>query len=319
MRLTYTDIKGQHFRNIGKANQYSDTTLLADFQANLGQRYQMTLGTLAAYINQQSFTAATVASQQYYYYPVGLQSVDSAVITIGSVQYTLTPIYDQYTWNMLNALQIQPTAIPQFIFPRKSDFGIWPIPQAVYSIGFQGFMRDRNLLIDDYTTSTITVTAGSATITTAAGTFIPAMVGRWFTVTDPTVPGQGYWYRISAWVSSTQLTLETYWAGSTASGATYRIGESPELPEEAHTLLASGTAADYYAGLRNDADNASRFDNMYWTGSYSQTSRDMSSKNVSAGLIGILRKYADRERDRVIIRQPSIISPVYKIWAESIS
>lgn len=277
------------------------------------------MGTIGSYINQDTQTASTVAAQQYYYYPVGTVSVDSATITIGSVQYTLTPIYDQYTWNFLNAMQIQPTAIPQFIFPRKDDFGIWPIPQAIYTINFQRFFRDRNLLVPDYLTGTISLSASSPTITGSGTAFTPAMVGRWFTVTDTTVPGEGYWARIGGYTSGTILTMETDWWNANASGATYRIGETPEMPEEGHSMLAFGTAADFYGGLRSDAVKATQFDNMFWSGSYSNSSRDMNDKNITGGLLGLYRKYKDRERDVIVQRQPSILPPAYKIWAESLS
>lgn len=319
MRLTYTDIKAAHFRNIGKAGLYSDINLLTDFQYSLGQRYQMIMGSLSSYINQDELTASTVAAQQYYSYPVGTVGVDSATITIGSVQYTLSPIYSQSQWNWFNALQIQPTAIPQLIFPRKDDFGIWPIPQAVYTITFQRFFRDRNMLVDDYSTGTVSLTGGSSTLIGSGTTFTPAMVGRWFTVTNTATPGQGYWYRIATYTNATTLVLDNTWASDDATGTTYRIGESPEIPEEGHIMLPSGTAADFYAGLRNDPDNASRFDNMFWTGSYTSTNRDMDDKSISAGLIGLINKYKDRERDNIIHRQPQIISPTYKIFAEGIS
>lgn len=319
MRLTYTNLLDAHYRYIGKANNFNDTVLLTDFQYSLGQRYQMIFGSLSGYVNQDSLTASTVASQQYYYYPPGTVGVDSATITIGSVQYTLQPIYDQGLWNWWNALQIQPTAIPQFIFPRKSDFGIWPIPQAVYTINFQRFFRDRNLLVADYSTGTATMTAGSATVTGTTTTFTDAMVGRWFTVTDLTCPGQGYWYRVASVTSATVLTLETDWASSTtASPVTYRIGETPEIPEEAHVILPWGTAADYYAGLRADATKAAYYNNLFWTGDSQNSARDFDSKNVAGGLIGMIKKYADRERDNIVRRQPQAISPAYKVFAEGI-
>lgn len=319
MRLSYTDLKKAHFRNIGKANKFSDPVLLQDFQYSLGTRYQLIFDNLASYINQDSLTASTVASTQYYYYPVGTVSVDSATVQIGSIQYTLTPIYDQFTWNQLNAMQIQPTAIPQFIFPRKSDFGIWPIPQDVYTINFQRFYRDRNLMVEDFTDGTVAVTNNDATITVTGGTLTPAMVGRWFTITDTSVPGQGYWYRIGSFTSTSSVELETGWASSNATGAAYRICETPELPEGAHALLPYGTAADFYSGLQNDVENSKRFDNAFWTGSMSNISRDIEDKNVTGGLIGMIRSFKDRDKESIVYRQPAIISPSYKIFAQSIS
>ena len=279
----------------------------------------MIMGTLSEYINQDSQTATTVAAQQYYYYPVGTVGVDSATITIGNVIYTLTPIYSQQSWNQINAMPFQQTTIPQFIFPRKSDFGIWPIPQDAYTITFQRFFRDRNLLVDDYTSGTVTVTAGSATVTGSSTTFTPAMVGRWFTVTDTTVPGQGYWYKVLTYSSATEIVLETFWNGSTSAGAAYRIGESPEMPEEGHIMLPSGTAADFYSGLRNDPERATWFNNVFWTGDGNNNNHDLSSKNAAGGLIGMLNKYKDRERDNIVTRQPGLMNPRYKVWGYSIS
>lgn len=320
MRLTYTNLKEQHFRNIGKSGEFTNTTLLADFNYALGVRYQMVMGTLSNYLNQDTQVASTVAAQQYYYYPVATVGVDSATIIIGSVQFTLTPIYSQQSWNMLNALQIQPTAIPQFIFPRRDDFGIWPIPQAVYTISFNRYARDRNMLVDDYVTGTVSLTNGSVTVTGTDTVFTEAMIGRWFTVTDTAQRGQGYWYRIADYNSATSIELETFWNGPTTSSAvTYRIGESPEMPEEGHAILASGTTADYYAGLRNDSKTATWFNNVFWTGDGQNSTHDLDSTKAPGGLIAILRKYKDRERDNVVIRRPPILNPASNLFAQTIT
>ncbi len=318
MRKTYTDLLNQHFRNIGKAGQTSDPTLLADFQYSLGERYQTIMGTLSSYINTDTQTASTVASQQSYSYPVGTVGVDSATVTIGTLVQPLTPIYSQTLWNEINSWPVT-SAYARFIFPRKDDFGIWPVPSGVNTITFNRYFRDRNLLVDDYTTGTITATAGSTTITGSGTTFTSAMVGRWFTVTDTSARGQGYWYRVGTYTSATSIALETGWAGSTAAALTYRIGETPEIPEEGHAILAYGTAADYYMGLRAAPEKALPFDNMFWTGSFNNSSRVMDDPNISGGLIGIVRKYEDRERSNIVQRNPRRRIGADRIFAESIS
>lgn len=320
MRLTYTDLKKAHFRNIGKAAQFSDTTLLEDFQYSLGQRYQMIFGSLSSYINQDELTANTVASQQDYYYPPGTVGVDSATVTVGGRLYPLAPIYDQDTWNKINMIPFTATTFPQFIFPKKDSFGIWPIPQDVYTITFQRFFRDRNLLVDDYIDGSIALTLGDSTVTGTTTTFTAAMAGRWLTVTNTATPGQGYWYRIATITDSTHLELETVWNSPTvATPTTYRIGESPEIPEEGHVMLPAGTAADFYAGLRNDPDNAARFDNMFWTGSYTNASRKMEDKNIAGGLIGLIRKYKERDRDVIVMREPSSHNPADIAFSQTIT
>ena len=37
--------------------------------------------------------------------------------------------------------------------------------------------------------------------------FTAAMVGRWLSVTDPATPGQGYWFRLTGFTSSSAMTL----------------------------------------------------------------------------------------------------------------
>jgi hypothetical protein len=397
MRLTYSDIKSAHYRNIGKYGQETDPATLADFNASLGQRYQLILANIASYINQSPRTDTTVASSkystgtalctngdatvtgtdtvwtdamagsifmitdttvaghhypykvlsrtsavsielteqwraattvtstysietpQYYAYPPGIVSLDNIAVTIGNFKYTLSPIYDQATWNQLNAMQIQPTAIPQFYFPRKDDFGIWPVPTSAYSINYNTFDRDRNLSVADYTAGTALCTNCSTSVVGTSTTWTAGMVGRWFTITDTTVSGQGYWYRVAGFTDATHITLDRPWNSATIATSTYRIGESPELPEEAHILLANGTASDYYGGLRNDQDKAAIFDNFFWTGNRSNTSRDKNDKNISAGLIGLIQNYENRDKSNLIYKLQRPRSVYWKILGSTLS
>lgn len=319
MRLTYTDIQNQYLRNIGKSGS-TDTTIVSDFQLNMGQRYQMIMAKMANYMTQISKTASTVVNQAFYHYPVGVVSVETATLNLGTYTPTLDVINSQHNWDLLNSIQIQASAVPRFIFPRRDDFGIWPTPQGIYTITFNYHLRDRNLLIADYTTGTVTVTQNSQTLTGAGGaTFTPAMVGRWLVISTATAPGEGYWYRISAYVSSTELTLETSWEGSTGSGLTYRIGQTPEIPEEGHILLSDGATADFYAGLRGDTAKASLFDNKFWTGSFSNTSRKEGDTNIKGGLIGLVNLYGDRNNSRIINRRPKLPGLSYQTWGTTLS
>ena len=370
---------------------------MADFNANLGSRYQLILANIASYINESPRTDTTVAdthystgtalctngsatvtgtgttwtaamvgrffsitdttvsghnrlyiisafvsateitlsetwiaattvtstymieSPTYYAYPPGIVSLDNISVTIGSFTYTLSPVYDLTTWNQLNAMQIQPTAIPQFYFPRKDDFGIWPIPTSAYKINFNTFDRDRNLLVADYTAGTALCTYGDATVVGTSTTWTAGMVGRWFTITDTTVPGRGYWYRIKSFTDATHIELSRPWVDSTIATSTYIIGESPELPEEAHILLANGTAADYYGGMRNDQTTANIFDNLFWTGSRSNTSRDKNDKNISAGLIGLIKNYENRDKSNLVYRLQRPMSVYWKVFGTTLS
>ena len=69
-----------------------------------------------------------------------------------------------------------------------------------------------------YTTGTVAVTEGLTTVTGTGTTFTAAMVGRKFRAGSDTA-----YYVIAAFVSTTEVTLEAAYQGTTATGATYSI------------------------------------------------------------------------------------------------
>lgn len=69
-----------------------------------------------------------------------------------------------------------------------------------------------------YTTGTVTVTNNSKTVTGSGTTFTSAMVGRKFRVDS-----ENAYYRIGAYVSATEITLEVVYQGDTDSALTYSI------------------------------------------------------------------------------------------------
>lgn len=396
MRLTYSNILAQHLRNINLVGS-TDANILADFNYNLGQRYQLILATLADFVTTQEYgfsvgmqttllssgvaktisgitsssTTATVTTSgahgystsnvveitgaspsgyngkytitvtstttftytlsaaltspatvsQYYPYPQGEVQIEGMYITIGSVNYPLQCITSRFDWEQLNAIQIQASAIPQFYFPRRDDFGIWPTPQTVYTGNMSYRYRDRNLSVADYTgPGTIVLTQGSATVVGTSTSFTPAMVGRWLVVTDPTIPGQGYWNRVVGYTSATVIQLYQPWTAATTSAISlYTIGETPEIPEEGHTILAAGTTADYYGGMQKDPDNYTMFDNIFWTGNPKNGKRTMGDKELTGGLLGLRDKYVDRDDRHLIKRKPRLNPLQYKVWATSLS
>lgn len=320
-KLTYQDIKQQFLRNIAQTGATSTTNanLISDFNSNLGQRYQLIQSKMTDYKAQIAQTTTTVASQQYYQYPPGTIITEACTVTVGGVIYPLTTIYDQQGWDIKNAIQIQPTTYPTFIFPRKNDFGVWPIPQGAYTITLNYYPRYVDLLVDDYTTGTVTVADGSATVTGSSTTFTTGMVGRYFNVTDTSILGYGQQYQIASWVSATELTLSNYWQGNGTSGLTYRIGQCPEIPDEGGIILADGVTADFYFGLRNDPTTAQVWENKFYTGDRTNNKRDFGNEDIAAGLIGLMNRYASRDNDRLITVNPATNLYINSIFSQTLS
>lgn len=318
--MTWSDSTSQFIRTTGiKATDPNYTGILADFAQSYANRYQLILAKMANYRTQKPYTATTVATTQYYSYPVGMVNFETVIVTVGSLSYPLTVINSQFTWDSLNSIPFQPTTFPRFVFPRMDDFGIWPIPQGAYPITFNYHWRDRSLSVADYTAGTVAVDSTTAIVTGTATTFTPAMVGRWFTVTDTTEPGQGYWYRILSYQSATQVTLFRTWQGTTGSAFTYRIGETPELPEEMHIIPVHGAIADFFANIKNDETSSAKWENRFWTGSPDNSSRNFGDSTIIGGLIGAMSKYEDRNESRLIDRKPQLGPLTEKAFAIHLS
>src|SRR3990167_1189098 len=315
MRLGYTDLKNQFLDNTGNSGSI-DIIIGNFFDRNLGSKYQLILAELANHKTQPpAKTASTVADQVYYHYPPDVVDIENVQVTVNSVDYPLETINSQSVWNWLNSLTIHTSAIPQFVFPRRDDFGIWPTPQAVYTITFDYHLRDRNLTVADYTTGTVTVTEDSATVTGSSTTFTANMVGRWFQVTTNTA--DSYWYRITSYTSATVITLESVYEGASGSSLSYKIIESPEIPEEGHILLADGVTSDWYAGPGQDISKGTWWNNKFWTGDGNKNSRSVEDTN--GGLLGLKKRYASRSNSRIIRRSKRLNSASSKLWATTIS
>lgn len=196
-------------------------------------------------------TFSTVASQQFYQTPEDCIRIKSITITSGTTVYPLTEIASEDEWQQLN---IRPSTsnYPMYYYVKGNDqFGIWPTPAAsTASAGtllYEHAMRDMSA--DDYTTGTVSVTAGSAAVVGSSTTWTANMVGRTLFVTDGSADGMGY--KVSAFTDTTHITLENNYGGATGSGKAYSIGEVPDIPEEFHEALVDYALYRYYRYRRD--------------------------------------------------------------------
>jgi len=318
MRQTFTDLISLSQNLAGKDTSTATQTFL---KQRINSRYETALAKLPSHFSEITKTFATVADQQYYHYPPNIKEIENIYVTIGSQDYPLTPEISYAQWTKLNAITFQAGAIPDKFFKRQRDFGIYPIPQSAYTTTLAYTLRAGGMVYSDYVTGTVTATKNDATVTGAGGATWSSsnVVGdiMWFALADSNGEPRGDWYRIASLTDSTNLELESVFEGTTEAGASYIIGESPELPEELHEVLAYGAVADYYAGFRQSLSKAQSWSNMYWTGDFDNKSRDLSDKNVAGGLLGFLKDNQARHNSQLIKRTNT--SGRNKIWASTLS
>lgn len=203
---------------------------------------------------EKTRTASTVASQQNYQVSVDTLFPKTITVTSGTTKYPVEEVESQDSWDHLN-LQTM-SGIPRFFFYRPKfgigggEISLYPTPDAVYTLTLVSEVTDKDLSASSYTTGTITVTNGDATVTGSGTTFSAAMVGRYFRSNGSN--SDGLWYKIATFTSTTELELENVYEGTTQSGGTYQIDEAFALPEEMQVLPIYGAVAEYYATKGNE-------------------------------------------------------------------
>jgi len=315
-RQTFTELQTTTKDYISQASGSIASSTIANFiKEHLNKRMHFIQRKMQSYVMRDlPRTALTVENQQRYHYPPNIYPpIQSATLSIGDVDYPLDIVNSQLEWNRLNEIDFSGTTIPQFIFPMRDHFEIWPIPaEDGDTITLLANMLDRDMTADDYTTGSVTVTNNDATVTGSGTTFTASMVGRWFkTDNDPT------FYRVASFTSTTSIELETVWEGSTAAGASYTIGEAPEIPPELHELLPHGAAADFYAGPKKDFTAAQYHNNYFWTLDYNNSGR--LPKNAAGGLLDAIRRYSRRSNSKVINRVKRRVSRFDERWSSTLS
>lgn len=311
-RKTFTQLQSEahdHTQTIT-----SDTAINTFLKQEINNAQTFMFSELGSYMARKQVTTSTVSGQTYYSYPQDIFKPEYVYITINSVDYNLTPITDEAEWIRLNAITYTATAIPTHFFPRRDDFGIYPAPQGVYTMTLTQSYRSKEMQNEDYTTGTVSVTNGDATVTGSGTTFTSNMVGRWLKVDD-----DGSWYRIASFTSTTSVELDNVYSGTTSSGEAYTIGETPELPEEAHLLIPYYAAARFFGSRRKSKDDSQFWENMFMTGDGYNTNRDPA--NIINGFIGLKKRYANRTSSGVVYRNKHKSNDVMldKLWATTIS
>ncbi len=167
---------------------------------------------------------------------------------------------------------------------------IYPVPTstATSATGTMYYIkRIVDMTADDYTTGTLTLTNGSATVTGSGTTFTAAMVGRYLKGTV-----EARWYELSAYTSATVMTLKKAFQGTTGSSLAYTIGEMSPIPEDYHALLWYQSVAMYWM-MKKETDQAAYYQALYDKGrkdffnAYSKRTR---SQILKPSMVGRIRR-----------------------------
>lgn len=235
-------------------NGSADETLFKESAITATKRFK---SVLRRPWNRLGIKTDIVADQQDYQLPQKVQRVMGVSYLYGESYYPLVEIGSETAWEKLNAVPSVTVGIPRFFFPKgKHVISIYPNPGEALEEGLKVYyeLRQGDRFADDFTTGTVTVTNGSATISHSASGFTAAMVGRYFHVDDGT---DDSWYQVVEFVNTSTLTLENYYEGLSGGGRSFTIGAAPDIPEEYHDAIVDYCLARFY--LRRDQKKAADF------------------------------------------------------------
>lgn len=204
------------------------------------------VGSVPGYYLEESQDITMVADTQFYNLNNNFGKLRTVKKTIGTTVYTLKEINSLEKWNMLNQSSATST-IPESFFILENQIGFYPIPSDTNTVTVYYEKNFKDLSVADYTTqTTLAITSGSATITGTGTTWVADMVGRYLRITPPA--GDGQWYKIKTFTSTTVLVLDRVYMGTTiaASSCPYIIGEVPVIPEAYHIAPVYYAVGQYW-------------------------------------------------------------------------
>lgn len=271
-------------------------TGLSDAGTFLKQQINLTVAHLFSLLRDYklippSYTESTVVNQTYYNFRPGFNKLESLTVALGTHTPRLRIIQSQQEWDYLQQVPVA-AGFPTAVFPRRDDYGIYPKPQKVYTMTLTGIFNPVNMVNIDVTDGTIAITNNNTAIVGTSTVFTSAMINRWLAVTTGGIPSQNF-YRIASRSSNTSIAVDRKVIESTASGLSYLIGESPEIPDELHEYIPYRAAANYYMLRRKDKDQAQSLLNYFYTGDYANTTR---KGNIKSGVLSVLRDLQEKGR-----------------------
>lgn len=297
MRYTYSQLI-QSGKDICIDDTNATYTGLTDSQTFIKRETNNTVADLFNLLRKYKlqpppYTESTVIGQTYYNNRPGLSKITSLTVNTGTYKPPLRIVDSEDEWNRLQ--QVPTTSgWPQAVFPRRDTYGIYPTPQSVYTMTITGLWIPVNMTTLDYTTGTIAWTNGSTAIVGTGTTFTSSMVGSWLAITDSTGVPDGNFYRIATYTDATHIAVDRNVIDTTASGLTYVIGQSPEIPEELHQFIPYRVGSTYYGVRRRNPTLAQQYLNYFYTGDWNNGKRD---GEFTGGVLNVLADLLEKGRD----------------------
>ena len=263
MKRTLTQLKTRFGQLTGDTSS-ANTSLGADLMNDaLGEIYAIGAWSFL----EITRTATTTASTQFYDEPNDMDKLLSVTVLNGTTTYTPQEASNRKQWDHINSSSSIESDIPEWFFRWNGQVGFYPTPSTTVAdaISFHIRRTTSELTVEDYSTGTVDIiTAASTAVTGASTVWSASMAGRWIRTTKSdtaSAAGDGEWYEIASVATTTTLTLEKAYGGTsltTGASASYLMGEVSRLPDNFQQLPLYYALDEYFTNIHIDPVRASR-------------------------------------------------------------
>lgn len=278
--LTFTQMYTEAYQGAGINS--TDSVNVGLIKRNTNNGLKLLKSAAMQYYTRKEVVASLTAGQQFYTFNPDMVRIRNVRVNNGSLIFPIRTIESENEWNALNIIPSFAVFYPQRWFVRgNNEVGIWPTPAVNISnaliISYDSRMTD--MYLDDVVGATITVTQNSTTVTSSTNSFLPNMVGMFFTFTDGS---DGQWYKIVGYTNAGTVTIENFYPNATQTSALTIIGSVPDIPEEFHVNIQDYALYRYYKTQRGAKEKANDFKEDFLEGqaAYAGTFGDKESSQI---------------------------------------
>ncbi len=252
MALSWTQLQTKFQRQARTSN----ADVLTQAQEDMNTGYTRFMARFARYFLRKQQFASLVANQGIYQQPVDAIRVDVVSILVTSTyEVPLIQVRSEQEWRYITSYKTLASNWPEYYMVLGNDkISIWPLPSQSVTNGIRYVYQPQASDLSQADTlsstvgTTVTVTAGSTTVTASGVSFNSDMASLSF---RPTGQTDLTWYEIFA-ANSTTLTLKTPYAGVSGSGKAWQIGQLSLLPVEFQDVPIDFALWRYFSANGNE-------------------------------------------------------------------
>lgn len=184
----------------------------------------------------RSMTIPVSANTSSIVLPPGIRKIVSMyVLSSNGIKYPVTPIYNQGDWDMLTSANVSASSTNNYAFMSGRTLNLYP---AIASTAGSLVINYRPTILDlppevDATNVLVLINNGSTTLNAQSPFFSQSMIGKWVRIQNYGAGnyGDGQWYQIVGFVSTSQVTLGQPYAGASVNATPATIGWLTIIPD----------------------------------------------------------------------------------------